>query len=648
MYAKYRRLIDWFLIAAFTALLIGNIFLHSSVQDELAHLASGASHWELSSFALYRVNPPLVRMTAALPVVLFFEDHSSWRTFSDYSAFRKEFEMGTTYAHENQETILTRLITARLSCLIFAVLGLVLVRSFSQRLYRVPGAGLTALILAGTSPYFLGHAATIIPDAHAASMGLLSVYFFHRWLKRPDGFHVFAAAVTLGGALLCKFTFLILYPVLFLLTILSALPRANENRPEGENHGEDRGEDVVPRLKDASLSPRARWFQFLLIAAGSVLLVNAGYAFSGTGKPLRAFQFQSSLFTGLDSPEDSPTGLANRFDGRGNRFETLLGYLPLPFPSDYVQGIDAQRLDFETGLPSYLRGQWSKHGWFGYYFYALLVKTPLGTLALFLLALFCTFFQREYNAPWRDELAVLLPGAAILLFVSSQTGFSVHSRYIIPALPFLLIWVSKVARAFAPEVKARAPRGSRVVRVLAVLFLLVSAGSSLGVYPHSIAYFNELAAVLPTANDQVVPKRAEQSGPLRFLDAGPLNGPRHLLHSNFDWGQDYFFLERWCRRHSEIQEIRISIWSEYLPELFAVPWHYKGLPPKPEPGWYAVRAADLYTENSSIRYFGQFTPQEIIAYTIYIYHLTQEEIDAVMPAERGEEKLGANCDGFRR
>ncbi|MBR2586743.1 MAG: glycosyltransferase family 39 protein [Thermoguttaceae bacterium] len=622
MYTRYKRWIDLFLIAAFTALLIGNIVLYAPVQSESAHLAAGASHWELSSFALYRVNPPLVRMTAALPVVLFFEDHSSWRTFSNYAALRKEFEMGNAYMRENRETIFPRFVTARLGCLIFAVTGLVVVLLFSQNVYRAPWAGLTALILAGTSPFFLGHAATIMPDAHAASMGLLSVYFFHRWLKSPNGFHTFLAAVALGGAQLCKFTLLVFYPVFLLLAVLYAIPfrGAGEDRP-----------------KNDTFFSRLRPLRLLLIALGSVLVINAGYAFSGIGKPLRNYQFQSTLFTGRplqtspDGRTKGPGALANRFDGSGNRFETLLGYLPVPLPSDYVQGIDTQRLDFETGLPSYWRGQWAEHGWFGYYFYALLLKTPLGTLALFLLALFCTFFPRGYNAPWRDELTLLLPAAAILLLVSSQTGFSVHSRYMIPAIPFLLIWISKPARAFTPSVRAGAPKSSRAVRFLTVLFLLIGAGGSLWVYPHSVAFFNELAAVVPTPAVPAAPKPPESPAVVRFLDAGPLNGPRHLLDSNIDWGQDCFTLERWCRRHPEVDQIKISIWSDYLPELINVPWHNKGLPAEPEPGWYAARVCELYAEKSRYRYFWQFTPLEVLGYTVYIYHLTQEDIDAVFP-----------------
>ena len=72
--------------------------------------------------------------------------------------------------------------------------------------------------------------------------------------------------------------------------------------------------------------------------------------------------------------------------------------------------------------------------------------------------------------------------------------------------------------------------------------------SSLSIYPHSLSYFNELAAVLPTPADASYPKPYEEHGEHGGLwptikdavAAGPRNGPRHLLDSNIDWGQDLY------------------------------------------------------------------------------------------------------------
>ena len=132
----------------------------------------------------------------------------------------------------------------------------------------------------------------------------------------------------------------------------------------------------------------------------------------------------------------------------------------------------------------------------------MVVKMPLGTWGLFGLAVVGAVFLKGYNAPWRDEMVILLPFFAILVLVSSQTGFSRHYRYILPGLPFLFIWISKVGRAFTKEQLALCPRSTKMVRGLTVFFLVWMITSSLWIYPHSLSYFNELAVVLPTPEDK--------------------------------------------------------------------------------------------------------------------------------------------------
>src|SRR5215212_8698000 len=51
-----------------STLLLYSAYVHSPTVNEPAHLAAGLSHWRFGRFELYRVNPPLVRMLAALPI----------------------------------------------------------------------------------------------------------------------------------------------------------------------------------------------------------------------------------------------------------------------------------------------------------------------------------------------------------------------------------------------------------------------------------------------------------------------------------------------------------------------------------------------------------------------------------------------------
>lgn len=53
-------------------------------------------------------------------------------------------------------------------------------------------------------------------------------------------------------------------------------------------------------------------------------------------------------------------------------------------------------------MPSYLRGQWADHGWWHYYLYVMLLKMPLGTWGLALLAAVVAAWsciQRIHHAP---------------------------------------------------------------------------------------------------------------------------------------------------------------------------------------------------------------------------------------------------------
>jgi len=53
-----------------TLMLIVTAWLHSPAIDEVGHLPAGLVTWKLGRYDVYSVNPPLMRMTAALPLHL--------------------------------------------------------------------------------------------------------------------------------------------------------------------------------------------------------------------------------------------------------------------------------------------------------------------------------------------------------------------------------------------------------------------------------------------------------------------------------------------------------------------------------------------------------------------------------------------------
>lgn len=631
------------LLLVYAGLLAWEAYCQSPTYLEIAHLPAGLSHWQLRRFELFAVNPPLVRTLAAVPVLLV-DSETDWSRFSTNVQLRAWHTIGQDYLRCNGKRSLWLFTLSRWACIPFGLLGSYICYRWASCLVGSVAGGI-ASVLWCFSPYILGHGATINPDVPAAAGALAAIYWFWRWLKRPSWREAIIAGLMLGLAELCKFTLLVFYP---LLPLLWGIYRRSEREATNKREWLRQGGMLVVTL------------------VVSICVINWGYLFEGTFTPLKDFQFRSMLFTGYNSVNDIPPDGANRFSSM------ILGMLPVPLPADCVRGIDIQQSDFEQGLPSYLRGEWAEHGWWHYYLYALLVKMPLGTLCLALLAVAVTVFGNGYSSSWRDEMVVLAPFIVILVVVSGQTGFSVHSRYIIPALPFLFVWMSKVARVFEmrPFTRKRL-----AMAIIVVLTLTWSVGSSLAAYPHSLSYFNELATVLPTPADVSYPEPIGRrnysllSAVEYAIAAGPRNGPRHLLDSNIDWGQDLLYLKVWLDKHPDVNLDGLVYFGSYPSALAGIPnTPYPAPGPiavscsgsqaestakrdfpvdqlGPKPGWYAVSVNYLYDCTHQYRYFLNFQPVAMAGYSIYIYYVTLDEANRVRK-ELGMPELPKDCQSW--
>jgi hypothetical protein len=253
-----------------------------------------------------------------------------------------------------------------------------------------------------------------------------------------------------------------------------------------------------------------------------VYTLNLGYAFEGCFEPLNRYQFVSSLFTGTDDTNSGPDATAVAGTAPSNRFAgSLLGYLPVPFPESYVLGLDIQQGDFERfGRPSYLRGTVRETGWWYYYLYGLTVKVPLAFWGLAVAAVILRFRVPGGGNNCDAEFLLLTVPAVLLIVASAKHGFSHHMRYILPCFPFVFCWIAATLAHAAPAVVPPSDSivSGRSVRGLTVFLVVSFWTSSMMVFPHSLSYFNMLAG-------------------------GPFGGPRHLLGSNVDWGQDLLFLQ---------------------------------------------------------------------------------------------------------
>jgi hypothetical protein len=550
------------LLLAHVALLAWGATRHSPSNDEVAHLTAGLSYWRLARFDLYRVNPPLVRLVAGAPVALA-SPATDWQSISDGP--RPEWRVGSAFLAANGAGSFRYFVLARWACVPLSLLGGLVCFFWARELYGA-GAGLLALALWCVCPNVLGNGQTITTDVGAAAFGAAAGYCFWRWLRRPTWLRAFAAGAALGLAELTKTTWVVLFalwPALWLFW--------RWRRP----------------------APAA---QLALLLALAVYLLNLGYLFEGSGRRLGDFKFFSAALRGAE--EVAPGG-----EPRLNRFaDTWAAALPVPLPVNYVLGIDLQKVDFEVGSYSYLRGEWRHGGWWYYYLYALAVKVPLGTLLLLLLGLYVRARGDGAGPLWRDEVVVLAPAAAVLALVSSQSGLNDNLRYALPALPFAFVWAGRAARAFAARRWALAG--------LVAAAVAWSAGSSLRVYPHSLSYFNELAG-------------------------GPENGHAHLLGQNIDLGQDLFYLKRWQDEHPEAHPLWLPYGGVFGPGLAGL---YDGPPPDGlPPGWYALSVNRLRGRRGEYAGFLGLRPVGRAGYSIYVYHLSAAEADRLRRQGRPPE-----------
>lgn len=431
------------LLAVHAGLLAHSATRHSPTMLEPALLVSGLSHWEFERFELYRVNPPLVRMVAALPVMVAGYE-ADWTGFYESPGARPEFSMGADFIAANGERSIWLFTIARWACIPFSLAGGLFAFAYSRELWRSDGAGLVTLVVWCFEPNILAHAELITNDVACTSFGIGATWLFWRWLKQPTWGRTGLAGLVLGLAELSKASWIMLFGLWPLLWLVWTIAHRRKHFP-GE------GSTNPPKSLDFLRSTLKSLTQLTSILLVALYVLNLGYMFDGTFTRLQDFEFISTSLTGLEKSGD----VGNRFRG------SILGEMPVPFPKQYALGIDTQKHDFESWPPpSYLRGEWKQGGWWYYYLYGMWVKVPHGLQLLWLMAFGYPLWRRfstgtpeskdsrsETALGMRhsalDSLVLLTPGLTLFILVSSQTEVNEHFRYVLPTIGVLTVFLGR-------------------------------------------------------------------------------------------------------------------------------------------------------------------------------------------------------------
>ncbi|MFM9960553.1 MAG: ArnT family glycosyltransferase [Planctomycetaceae bacterium] len=578
----------------------------STTHDEYWHIPVGLLHWKTGRFDFEPSNPPLLRMWATWPLLFTSADSPRTEPTTDLNRFGDEFLAA------NPESFDRYVVIARLPIILLTVAAGALLARWAWE-WNGPWSACLVTWLWSREPTVLAHGSLMTTDAGGAALWIAALFAAWRFAQRPNTRHSVLAGVLLGLAQAAKFTNVLLVPLVVGLWCLERW----------------RNESVEPLDRRTGLQ---RWGVLLLSAW---LCLNAAYLFRGTGTSLHDFQFASRS---------------------ARTWQERLGSLPVPLPRDYVTGIDRQKAVMESDHAVFLDGELSTKGFGHYYLMTLLYKWPHSIHVLLLwaaikfVAAFVAAFARtrggeaiqslssQTASAWRQPMWCLIP-AALVLSVASSSGMQLGIRYVLPAIPLLLLFASGVLRGRVCEFQ-KSPMGAwEVVKprtaiseirtpdpgisrwqplAVGALLLICDPWHS---HPEYLAYFNEFAG-------------------------GSEDGRWHLVDSNLDWGQDLHELKRFVAEHPQMEPLSLAYFGTLPPDSLGL--RYENPPTRqPRPGWHAVSVNFVMGLPGATRdghggmravypgedysYFQRFDPKYHIGASIDLYYLNPDSVPVLEP-----------------
>jgi Dolichyl-phosphate-mannose-protein mannosyltransferase len=164
------------LVGVLASLLLVGMRWNFVTYDEAAHIPAGISHWETGDFTLYRANPPLYRMLAALPIMLS-RPYTTYTHVDHKPGARSEFLVGEDFAEANASNYFDLVCLARLPGAAWSVLGAIVIYLCCRDLYG-GWAGCLGVALWAFDPTVLAFAGVVTSDVPAAVAGLAATYVF--------------------------------------------------------------------------------------------------------------------------------------------------------------------------------------------------------------------------------------------------------------------------------------------------------------------------------------------------------------------------------------------------------------------------------------------------------------------------------------
>jgi hypothetical protein len=470
--------------------------------DELPHLPAGYSYLTQKDMRINPEHPPLIKDIAAIPLLFmknlnFPKENKSWTT-----DINGQWDFGNQFLFKSGNSADEMIFYGRMMMILVLMVFAVLLFYFVYKNFGGPVA-ILSLFLFCFSPTILAHGRLVTTDIGASFGVFLTIFTFFNFLKNPSKKNILFASLALAFAELAKFSNIILFPYLIIITFIWWLI----NRKD---------------FKKLALN-------LILIFVLTFIFILPIYQYHVLNYPLEK-QFSDTQFL--------LKNLNNDFI-----VNSLLWMTDKPIFRAYAQyflGVFMAMTRAVGGNTTYFWGEITNVGWLSYFPVVYFLKESLPFHILTIIALVFAIFSlifRQKTGDFLKDIKNLLQKyflefcifAYVVVYWATalKSNLNIGVRHLLPAILLTYILVAIGIYKFLEK------QNRLKIKVFFIALLLSwQAAGIFFTFPYFISYFNEIGGTYK-------------------------NGYQYVVDSNYDWGQGLKRLKNWTEEN-KIEKIYID------------------------------------------------------------------------------------------